>query len=46
MNHIYFAASNARKILSIEVAITRKRTLADEEKDTRKRLKKQDNKRI
>ena len=46
MNYAYFAASNARKILSTEVAIARKRTLADEEKNTRKRLKKQDNKRI
>ena len=46
LNHAYYEASSARTTLSIEISTWRKRTLEDEERSTRKRLKKQDDKRI
>ena len=46
MNHAYYAANGAHKLLENELKDARKRTLEDEELSTQKRLKKQDEKRI
>src|SRR5271170_5333437 len=46
LNHAFYEASSARKILSTELSNVRKRVLEDEEQATTKRLKKQDDKRI
>ena len=46
LNHVFYEASSARKIMSTELSNVRKRVLEDEEQATTKRLKKQDDKRI
>ena len=46
LNHAYYEASSARKILSFELAAHRKQSLEDEEHQIQKRLKKQDDRRI
>jgi hypothetical protein len=46
LNHAYYEASSARKILSVELAAHRKRSLEDEERQVQNRLKKQDDQRI
>jgi hypothetical protein len=46
LDHAYYEASSARRILSVELAADRKRSLEDEGRQVQKRLKKQDDQRI
>jgi len=46
LNSAYYEASSARRILSVELAAYRKRSLEDEERQVQKRLKKQDEQHI